>query len=82
MKQKAFYKRFRFKIKLRRQGQDNTIYSISLENMNLCFLGALGDITFQMDVKEELGDVGYTFLAIGGEGVIDPAQGRKAGGGN
>ncbi len=55
----------------------NTIYSISLENMNLCFLGALGDINLSNDVKEELGDVDILFLPIGGEGVIDPAQAEK-----
>ena len=39
----------------------NTIYSVSLENMNMCFLGALSDINLSSDVKEELGDVDISF---------------------
>ncbi len=55
----------------------NTIYSVTLENINICFLGALSDINLSSDVKESLGDVDILFLPIGGEGVIDSAQAEK-----
>ncbi len=55
----------------------NTIYSISLENMNLCFLGALSDINLSAEVKEALGEVDVLFLPIGDEGVLDPVKAEK-----
>lgn len=55
----------------------NTIYSVSLENMNMCFLGALSDINLSSDVKEELGDVDILFLPVGGDGVLDAAKAEK-----
>jgi len=55
----------------------NTIYSVSLENMNICFLGALSDTNLSNEVKEELGDVDILFLPIGGDGVLDAAKAEK-----
>ena len=55
----------------------NTIYSVTLENMNICFLGALSDINLSSEVKEALGDVDILFLPIGDEGVIDAAKAEK-----
>ena len=55
----------------------NTIYSVSLENINICFLGALSDINLSSEVKEALGDVDILFLPIGGDGVLDATQAEK-----
>ena len=55
----------------------NTIYSVTLENMNICFLGALSDINLSSEVKEALGDVDILFLPIGDDGVIDAAKAEK-----
>ncbi len=55
----------------------NTIYSVSLENMNICFLGALSDINLSSEVKEELGDVDVLFLPVGGDSVLDAAKAEK-----
>lgn len=55
----------------------NTIYSVTLENMNICFLGALSDINLSSDVKESLGDVDILFLPIGDDGVLDAAKAEK-----
>ncbi len=55
----------------------NTIYSVTLENMNICFLGALSDINLSKEVKEELGDVDILFVPIGDEGVLDAAKAEK-----
>jgi len=55
----------------------NTIYSVTLENMNMCFLGALSDMNLSGAVKEELGDVDILFLPVGGDGVLDAAKAEK-----
>jgi L-ascorbate metabolism protein UlaG (beta-lactamase superfamily) len=49
----------------------NTIYSISLEGMNLCFLGALGSTQIPTSAKQELDDIDILFLPIGDKGVLD-----------
>src|ERR1700685_4598155 len=48
----------------------NTIYSVALEGMNLCFLGALGSVTLPPAAKQELDDIGILFVPIGGDGVL------------
>jgi L-ascorbate metabolism protein UlaG (beta-lactamase superfamily) len=60
-------------------GEDhiNTIYSISLENMNLCFLGAIGTTELSAEIKEALEDIDIVFLPIGGEGVLTAAEANK-----
>jgi L-ascorbate metabolism protein UlaG (beta-lactamase superfamily) len=55
----------------------NTIYSIALEGMNLCFLGALGTQNLPAAAKQELDDIDILFLPIGGEGVLDHAESYK-----
>lgn len=55
----------------------NTIYSVTLENINMCFLGALSDINLSSEVKEALGEVDILFLPIGGEGALDASQAEK-----
>lgn len=55
----------------------NTIYSVTLENMNICFLGALSDINLSSNVKEALGDVDILFVPVGDEGTLDAAKAEK-----
>ncbi len=55
----------------------NTIYSVTLENINICFLGALSDINLSSDVKEALGEVDILFLPIGDDGVLDATKAEK-----
>lgn len=55
----------------------NTIYSITLEGMNLLFLGALGTATLPQAAKQELDDIDILFLPIGGEGVLAHADAYK-----
>jgi hypothetical protein len=55
----------------------NTIYSVSLEGMNLCFLGALGNSTLPAAAKQELDDIDILFLPIGDEGVLDYDEAYK-----
>lgn len=49
----------------------NTIYSVVLEGMNLCFLGALGSPALPPTAKQELDDIDLLFLPIGGNGMLD-----------
>lgn len=55
----------------------NTIYSVALEGVNLCFLGALSTTTLPTAAKQELDDIDILFLPIGGEGVLDHAESYK-----
>src|SRR6185369_4925227 len=49
----------------------NTIYSVSLDGMNLCFLGSLGTNELPTSAKQELDDIDILFLPIGDKGVLD-----------
>ncbi|MDP4020417.1 MAG: MBL fold metallo-hydrolase [Candidatus Adlerbacteria bacterium] len=55
----------------------NTIYAISLEGMNLVFLGALGTSDLPQAAKEELDDIDILFLPIGGEGMLNESAAYK-----
>src|SRR3989344_8894015 len=57
-----------------KESRINTIYSISLEGMNLCFLGALDSKDLLGENKEALDDIDVLFVPVGGEGVISSAQ--------
>ncbi|MCX6717852.1 MAG: MBL fold metallo-hydrolase [Candidatus Taylorbacteria bacterium] len=73
----VFIKGFASKSDYENKERINTIYSVSLEGMNLCFLGAISDINLSNEVKEALGDVDILFLPIGGDGVIDSTKAEK-----
>lgn len=55
----------------------NTVYSVHLENMNICFLGALSDENLSKEVMEDLGDVDILFVPIGGDGVLNASKAGK-----
>lgn len=55
----------------------NTIYTMRLEQMNLCFLGALNDIDLSSDIFEKIDGVDILFVPIGGGNVLDPADAYK-----
>ncbi len=48
----------------------NTIYSVALEGMNLCFLGALDTVMLPPAAKQELDNIDILFVPIGGDGVL------------
>ena len=72
-----FIKGFASKSKYAGKERINTIYSVTLENMNICFLGALSDINLSSEVKEALGDVDILFVPIGDDGVLDAKNAEK-----
>lgn len=55
----------------------NTIYTVSLEGINLCFLGALGDKDISAETKEAIDGIDILFVPIGGDGVLEPAVAQK-----
>ncbi len=72
-----FVKGFPSKSNYGGEERSNTIYLVNLENMNLCFLGALSHTTLDPKVAEELEDIDILFTPIGGEGVLGPAESYK-----
>jgi len=55
----------------------NTIYSVVLEGMNLCFLGTLTSADLPAAAKQELDDIDVLFLPVGGDGVLEHAPAYK-----
>ncbi len=55
----------------------NTIYTVSLENMNICFLGAINNSELKAETIEALDEIDILFAPIGGEGVLDPVKAYK-----
>lgn len=55
----------------------NTVYTVNFENMNLCFLGALGNADIPSDTKAGIDGVDILFVPIGGNGVLSPAEAYK-----
>jgi L-ascorbate metabolism protein UlaG (beta-lactamase superfamily) len=58
-------------------GKLNTIYTVSLEGMNICFLGALQSKDLTAEIKAGLGDIDVLFVPIGGGEVLGAAEGYK-----
>jgi len=55
----------------------NTVYTILLENMTLCFLGGLHTPELSDDIKSALDDVDILFVPVGGGDVLGPDQAHK-----
>jgi hypothetical protein len=55
----------------------NTIYSVLLEGVTLCFLGAFGGGDIPAAAKQELDAIDILFVPIGAGGVLDYSEGYK-----
>lgn len=55
----------------------NTIYTVSMENMNLCFLGALSSPDLKSSVVEAMDGIDILFVPVGGDGVLSPSDANK-----
>jgi L-ascorbate metabolism protein UlaG (beta-lactamase superfamily) len=55
----------------------NTIYTVSLEGMNICHLGTLGNPDLPKTTDEAIDEVDILFVPIGGDGVLDPVKAYK-----
>lgn len=60
-----------------KQTRYNTIYQVTLEDMNLVFLGALGGAELEPNILSELGEIDILFVPIGGGEVLDVPQAAK-----
>lgn len=72
----VFIKGFLSESKYQDKSLINTIYSVVLEGMNLCFLGGLNG-EMPSEILENLGDIDVLFVPIGGEGVLNPVEANK-----
>jgi hypothetical protein len=52
----------------------NTIYLVTLEKMNLLFLGALNNPTLPPELKEALDEIDILFVPVGGNGTLTPKE--------
>lgn len=55
----------------------NTIYAVTLEGMNICFLGAINTPEMPKNTDEAIDEVDILFVPIGGNGVLEPSQAYK-----
>jgi len=55
----------------------NTIYSLSIENISLCFLGAISDEKFSASVREQIESPDILFVPIGNNDLLDPIKAYK-----
>lgn len=56
----------------------NTIYTVNLENMNICFLGAMKNGEIGKETAEAFEEnIDILFVPIGGDGVLNPAEAHK-----
>lgn len=57
----------------------NTIYEVTLEGMNLLFMGALSEKDIPDDVLGEIDEVDILFIPISGDGLISASQAHSLG---
>ncbi|GMU74388.1 MAG: hypothetical protein AMXMBFR44_5850 [Candidatus Campbellbacteria bacterium] len=55
----------------------NTVYVVTLEDMKLCFCGALSDANLSPELFEALDDIDILFVPVGGDGVLDAKAAHK-----
>jgi L-ascorbate metabolism protein UlaG (beta-lactamase superfamily) len=55
----------------------NTIYVISFEGINICFLGALSESKLSPEIIEKMEDIDILFVPIGGGELLDAAAAYK-----
>ncbi len=55
----------------------NTIYTVSLEGMNIAFLGGISTAELPKEADENIDGVDILFVPISGDGVLDAAQAYK-----
>ena len=55
----------------------NTIYSLSIENISLCFLGAVSDEKLSPSVREQIESPDILFVPIGNNDLLSPIEAYK-----
>ncbi|MDP1625204.1 MAG: MBL fold metallo-hydrolase [bacterium] len=73
----VFIKGFKTESKYKGEERINTVYTVNLENMNLCFLGAISSKELPSEVAESIDDIDILFVPVGAEGSLSPADASK-----
>jgi L-ascorbate metabolism protein UlaG (beta-lactamase superfamily) len=60
-----------------RQGLMNTIYTLTLDGIHICFLGALSSPELSSETLEGIGEVDLVFVPIAGGEYVAPADANK-----
>lgn len=55
----------------------NTIYSVIIENISICFLGAISDEKLSASAREQIAQPDILFVPIGNNDLLDPAKAYK-----
>jgi hypothetical protein len=55
----------------------NTIYTLNVDGIDLCFLGAVSSKDLPKDTYEAIDNIDILFLPIGGHGVTGPSEAYK-----
>ncbi len=55
----------------------NTVYTLALDSINICFLGALDSKEITPEIKGALDEVDILFIPIGGKGTLSAADAYK-----
>jgi len=55
----------------------NTIYTLTVDSMNICFLGALDNPVLNKETQEALDEIDILFVPIGGDGVLSASDAYK-----
>jgi hypothetical protein len=55
----------------------NTIYSMTIENISLCFLGAVSDNKLSSSIRGQIESPDILFIPIGNNDLLDPSEAYK-----
>ncbi len=55
----------------------NTIYSMTVDNINIVFLGALSDTDLSKEAREAIDGPDILFVPVGGKGMLEPKDAAK-----
>ncbi len=55
----------------------NTIYSLSIENISLCFLGAVSNEKLNLGIRDQIGSPDILFIPIGNKDLLSPSEAYK-----
>ena len=73
----VFIKGFQSKTNYGGKEKINTVYTVVLEGMTLCFLGAVVDEKLSPEFMEAIEDIDVLFLPIGDGGTLDAVKANK-----
>jgi len=55
----------------------NTIYSFSIDNISICFLGCISNGKLNTEIRGDLGSPDILFVPIGNNDLLDPSEAYK-----